>query len=223
MSEDLEDSEQLRSRVVATARAMNASGINVGKSGNVSVRCRRGPRAGFLLTPSGVPYDALEPADIVFVDVAGQPVGRCAPSSEWRFHSAIYGARADVHAVVHTHSTYATALACQGLPIPAFHYMVAAAGGSDIRCADYATFGTQALADNALVALRQRKACLLAHHGVIACGPTLDAALSLAVEVENLARTYATVRTLGEPRLLDAAEMERVLERFRTYGQPRLT
>ena len=218
-----DDGRALREAVIATARAMNESGINVNKSGNVSVRCTRGTRAGFLLTPTGVPYDRLEVDDIVFIADDGRVTGRCEPSSEWRFHAAIYAARPELHAVVHTHSVHATALACQGLGIPAFHYMVAVAGGDDIRCSDYATFGTQALADYALAALQDRKACLLAHHGVIACGASLDAALALAVEVENLARTYVVVRALGEPRLLDRTEMERVLERFRTYGQARRT
>ena len=218
-----DDSRELREAVIATARAMNERGINVNKSGNVSVRCARGTRAGYLLTPTGVPYDRLAADDIVFIDNDGRATGRCEPSSEWRFHAAIHAARPELHAVVHTHSAHATALACQGLGIPAFHYMVAVAGGHDIRCSEYATFGTQELADLALAALRDRKACLLAHHGVIACGASLDAALTLAVEVENLARTYAVVRTLGEPRLLDRAEMERVLERFGTYGQARPT
>jgi L-fuculose-phosphate aldolase len=213
----------LRDAVIATARAMNQSGINVNKSGNVSVRCSRGARTGFLLTPTGIPYDRLEVDDIAFVADDGRSTGRSEPSSEWRFHAAIHAARRELHAVVHTHSTHATALACQGLGIPAFHYMVAVAGGHDIRCAEYATFGTQALADNALAALQDRRACLLAHHGVIACGASLDAALALAVEVENLARTYVVVRALGEPRLLDRAEMARVLDRFRTYGQARPT
>ena len=220
MNQRPEDSTTLRAAVIATARAMNSSGINVNKSGNVSVRCQRGPRTGFLLTPTGVPYERLVADDVVFVDDRGEAVGRCKPSSEWRFHASIYGARNDVEAVVHTHSSHATALACHGLSIPAFHYMVAVAGGTDIRCADYATFGTQALADNALTALEGRRACLLAHHGVIACGASLDAAFALAVEVENLARTYVAARSLGRPPLLPADEMERVLERFRTYGQP---
>lgn len=218
-----DDSTQLREAVIATARLMNASGINVNKSGNVSVRCARGARAGFLLTPTGVPYERLEADDITFVADDGRPIGRCEPSSEWRFHAAIYAARPEFGAIVHTHSPHATALACQGLGIPAFHYMVAVAGGDDIRCADYATFGTQALADNAVAALQDRRACLLAHHGVIACGASLDTAFALAVEVENLARTYVIVRSLGEPRLLDSAEMQRVLERFGTYGQARPT
>ena len=218
-----DDSRELREAVIATARAMNESGINVNKSGNVSARCARGARAGFLLTPTGVPYDRLETDDIAFVGDDGRATGPCEPSSEWRFHAAIHGTRPELRAIVHTHSTHATALACQGLGIPAFHYMVAVAGGDDIRCSDYATFGTQALADHALAALQDRRACLLAHHGVIACGASLDAALALAVEVENLARTYVIVRSLGEPRLLDRAEMERVVERFGTYGQARRT
>jgi L-fuculose-phosphate aldolase len=221
MNERPDDSIALREDVIATARAMNASGINVNKSGNVSVRCCRGPRSGCLLTPTGVPYDRLVPDDIVFVDDRGHATGRCEPSSEWRFHAAIYRDRADLDAVVHTHSCHATALACQGLSIPAFHYMVAVAGGADIRCAEYATFGTPALADSVVAALADRRACLLAHHGVIACGATLESALSLAVEVENLARTYVVVRSLGEPRLLPAEEMGRVVERFQSYGQPR--
>lgn len=221
MSDLRDDSRELRDAVIATARAMNASGINVNKSGNVSVRCRRGARTGFLLTPTGVPYADLEAEDIAFIDTAGSATGRASPSSEWRFHATIYAARAEFDAIVHTHSPNATALACHGMSIPAFHYMVAVAGGADIRCAPYATFGTQALAENALAALENRKACLLAHHGVIACGTSLDAALALAIEVENLARTYVVVRSLGEPRLLDGSEMERVIERFRTYGQPK--
>lgn len=221
MKELPDDGQEQRASVIATARAMNTSGINVNKSGNVSVRCRRGGRTGYLLTPSGVPYDRLDPQDIVFIDDAGTAVGRCEPSSEWRFHSAIYAARPDVDAIVHTHSPHATALACHGLSIPSFHYMVAMAGGADIRCAEYATFGTQALADNAVIALQGRTACLLAHHGVIACGRSLDRAFALAVEVENLARIYISARSLGEPPLLEASEMERVLERFRNYGQHR--
>lgn len=215
-----DDSPELRRAVIATAMAMNAAGINVNKSGNVSVRCARGARAGYLLTPSGIPYDRLAADDLVFVDPSGEVTGTLAPSSEWRFHSTIYAARDDIGAIVHTHSAHATALACQGLGIPAFHYMVAAAGGVDIRCADYATFGTQELADRALAALEGRRACLLAHHGVIACGPGLDQALALAIEVENLARTYVVVRSLGEPRLLGSDEMARVLARFEDYGQP---
>jgi L-fuculose-phosphate aldolase len=214
-----EDSAELRRAVIANAVAMNVAGINVNTSGNVSARCARGPRAGFVITPSGVAYCELAPADLVFVDSAEAMIGARRPSSEWRFHFAIYAARDDVGAIVHTHSPHATALACQQLDIPSFHYMVAVAGGSDIRCAPYATFGTQELADHALAALENRNACLLAHHGVIACGADLARAFALAVEVENLARTYIAVRSLGSPKLLADDEMRRVLERFATYGQ----
>jgi L-fuculose-phosphate aldolase len=222
-----EDSRELREAVIATALAMNAAGINVNKSGNVSARCVRGAVAGLVITPTGLPYARLAPADLAFVPLRADgeseahAQGPRAPSSEWRFHHDIYRARPEFGAIVHTHSAHATALACLGEGIPAFHYMVAAAGGADIRCAPYATFGTQALSDHAVRALESRKACLLAHHGVIACGVELEAALALAVEVENLARTYAAVRRLGTPRLLEAAEMDRVLEKFASYGQPR--
>jgi L-fuculose-phosphate aldolase len=213
-----EDGPELRQAVIDTARAMNAAGINVNKSGNVSARCSRGARRGFVVTPTGVPYRDLDVEDIVFVTAAGDAAGTQAPSSEWRFHRDIYDARPEFGAIVHTHSPNATALACHGRGLPAFHYMVAAAGGSDIRCAPYATFGTQALSDHALRALAGRRACLLANHGVIACGADLAQALALAIEIEHLAGIYFTACTLGEPARLDADEMQRVLERFKTYG-----
>lgn len=216
----VDDSTELRGRVIATARAMNAAGINVNTSGNVSARCARGARYGFVITPSALAYDKLTAEDLVFVDDAQAAIGAHQPSSEWRFHFSIYAARADARAIVHTHSPHATALACQHLDIPSFHYMVAVAGGSDIRCAPYATFGTQELADYALAALENRRACLLAHHGVIACGADVESALALAVEVENLARTYIAVRALGPPKLLTADQMAHVLERFQTYWRP---
>lgn len=218
----LEDSRALRAELIETARAMNAAGINVNKAGNVSVRCRRGARPGFLITPTAVPYADLAVDDLVFVrfDDADR-VGALEPSSEWRFHFDILRTRGEFNAIVHTHSRAATALAVHGRGIPAFHYMVAAAGGNDIRCARYATFGTQQLSDHALEALAGRKACLLAHHGVIACEATLPDALKLAIEVENLAQTYLHACTLGEPPLLSDEEMARVAERFLTYRQPR--
>ena len=204
----------LRERIVATARRMNALGINQGSSGNVSARVE----GGFLVTPSGVPYEELEPADIVHVGRDGHATGHRAPSSEWRFHRDIYARRPEAGAVVHTHSAFATTLACLRRPIPAFHYEVAFAGGTDIRCAPYRTFGTQALSDAALAALEGRRACLLAHHGVIAFGTDLDDALRLADKVEALARLYWQAIQVAEPTVLDEAEMARVLERFRHYG-----
>jgi L-fuculose-phosphate aldolase len=211
------DELSLREEVIATARAMNARNLNRGKSGNVSARTH----AGFLVTPTGVAYESMRAEDIVAMSLDGTAQGARAPSSEWRFHRDIYAARAEVRATVHAHSPFATTLACLGRGIPAFHYMIAVAGGSDIRCAPYATFGTQALSDHALLALEGRKACLLANHGMIAVGPGLAEALALAVEVEALAEQYWRALQIGEPRLLPEAEMAVVLEKFRSYGQPR--
>lgn len=216
-----EDGPDLRAALIATALAMNANGINVNKSGNVSARCVRGARSGFVVTPSGIPYRELGSGDLVFVALDGAAGGTHEPSSEWRIHRDIYVSRPEFAAIVHTHSAQATALSCHGRGLPAFHYMVACAGGADIRCAPYATFGTQALSDAALQALAGRRACLLAHHGVVACGAALDEALALAIEVEHLARTYLAACTLGEPPLLSEAEMQRVLQRFQTYGPRR--
>jgi L-fuculose-phosphate aldolase len=207
------DTRALRLAVVATARKMNALGINRGKSGNVSARVRDG----FLVTPSALPYDRTEPEDVVLIADDGTPRGRRRPSSEWRFHRDIYAARDEVRAIVHTHSPFATTLACLDRGIPAFHYMVAVAGGDDIRCAPYATFGTQALSDRAVAALDGRKACLLSHHGMIALGGSLDAALALAVEVETLAEMYWRGLQVGEPALLPADEMREVRQRFAAY------
>lgn len=210
--------DELRAEMVATARAMNAHGINQGTSGNLSVRAGEG----FLLTPSSVPYDRMDPEDLVAMAFDGtyQPAPGRRPSSEWRFHRDILAARTDVDAVLHCHSIYATTLACHHRTIPAFHYMVGVAGGTTIRCADYATFGTQALSDAALTALRERMACLLGQHGQIALGKSLGSALWLAIEVETLSRLYLQALALGEPPVLDDAEMERVLGQMRrmSYG-----
>jgi L-fuculose-phosphate aldolase len=207
---------ELRHEIIATALAMNARGINRGKSGNVSARVEDG----FLITPSGLAYDSLEAHDVVAMTLEGEARGPRQPSSEWRFHRDIYARRDDVGAIVHAHSPFATTLACVGRGIPAFHYMIAVAGGKDIRCAPYATFGTQDLSDHALRALESRKACLLANHGMIAIGVTLAGALALAVEVEALAEQYWRALQIGEPNLLSDAEMEVVLAKFATYGQP---
>lgn len=206
----------LRQELIDAARAMNALGINQGKAGNLSVRSG----TGVLITPSGIAYDELMPDDIVFMTMDGAAAGSRKPSSEWRMHLDIHRSRPDVQAIVHTHSPFATTLACHSRSIPAFHYMIAVAGGEDIRCAPYATFGTQALSDNALAALADRKACLLAQHGQIALGNSTKAALALAVEVETLARMYWQALQIGEPPLLDASEMQRVIAQFRAgYGQ----
>ncbi|HKF73819.1 MAG TPA: class II aldolase/adducin family protein [Stellaceae bacterium] len=205
----------LRQEIIATACKMNALGINQGKSGNLSHRIPEG----FLVTPTGMDYDALDPADIVPMGFDGAHRGARLPSSEWRFHRDILKARPEANAVIHTHSMFATTLACLGREIPAFHYMVAVAGADSIRCAPYATFGTEALSRHAVRALEGRMACLLANHGMIALGDSLKSALALAVEVETLAAMYWRALQVGEPNILDAAEMARVIEKFRTYGQ----
>jgi L-fuculose-phosphate aldolase len=180
----------------------------------------RRDRSSLFVSPTGMAYDALEPDDVPLVTLDGCWFGRRRPSSEWRFHRDIMAARPEVGAIVHAHSRHATALACTGRGIPAFHYMVAVAGGEDIRCAPYHTFGTQELSDAALTALEGRKACLLAHHGIIALGGDLGAALKLADEVESLAAQYCAALALGNVGQLDAAEMRRVAEKFRTsYGR----
>jgi L-fuculose-phosphate aldolase len=210
------DDHVLQEGVIATCRALARSGLTHGTSGNVSVRR---DAESFFVSPTGMAYDALDLLDIPRVEIKGRWHGRRRPSSEWRFHRDIYRARTDVMAIVHTHSVHAAALACNGSGIPAFHYMVAVAGGDDIRCAPYATFGTQTLSNNAVAALENRKACLLANHGVIATGVDLAAALALAGEVENLAAQYIAALQVGSPHILDAAEMARVIEKFRTYGK----
>ncbi|HEY8208386.1 MAG TPA: class II aldolase/adducin family protein [Myxococcaceae bacterium] len=204
-----------RDELITTARAMNAAGLNVGTSGNLSLRTRRG----FLITPTGMPYDALRPSDIVEVGRDGQASGSRLPSSEWRMHQGVYGGRPEVEAILHCHSPHATALSSLRRGIPAFHYMVAVAGGNDIRCAPYATFGTEELARLAVEALRDRTACLLANHGMLALAGTMEKAFKLAVEVENLARQYTIALSAGEPVILDDREMAVVLEKFKTYGQ----
>lgn len=212
-----ETQADLAEHVLATARAMNASGINRGSAGNVSARCA----GGCVITPTGMAYESCTAADMVQVahDGTVNALSRRKPSSEWRFHRDIYAARPEAGAVVHTHSPFATALACQGQGIPAFHYMVARFGGSEVRCAAYATFGTQELSDAVIAALDSRCACLMAHHGMVVFGRDTEHALALAVELEALCEQYWRVLQLGVPKLLSATEMERVLAKFASYGQ----
>ena len=206
-----------RKGIIATCREMNALGINQGMSGNVSER----HAGGFLITPSGVPYDTMTPDQVVVVDMDGGHEGAWAPSSEWRMHRDIYASRSEARAIVHTHSTYATALSCLRIEVPAFHYMIAVAGGTSLPCADYATFGTEALSESMLRALEGRRACLLANHGMICFGETLDRALWLAVEIETLCRQYVIATQVGQPTILDDDEMRRVLKKFASYGKGR--
>jgi len=203
-----------RLAVLEAAQEMERLGLNRGSSGNVSIRSG----AGFLVTPSGMAPGKMSVDDIVAMDMEGTPSGRRKPSSEWRFHRDIYRARPDCKAVVHAHSPFCVALAVHGRSIPAFHYMVAMAGGVDIRCAPYATYGTQELSDHAVKALDGRLACLLANHGMIAIGRDIDRALALAVEVEDLAAGYWRALQIGQPNLLPDAEMAVVLEKFKSYG-----
>jgi len=207
---------RLRAKIVAAMRAMDARGLNRGSAGNASARTA----AGMLITPTGIPADRLRRADIVAMAEDGTWSGRRAPSSEWHFHAAILAARPEIGAVVHAHPPFATTLATLRRPIPAFHYMIAIAGGDTIRCARYATFGTRALARNAVAALAGRKACLLANHGLIALGRDLDEAETIAIEVEALAEQYWRALQIGRPTILSAAEMRRVVAAFATYGQP---
>ena len=208
----------LAATVLATARAMNASGINRGSAGNVSARCAPGDGS-FLVTPTGMAYAACAADDMVKVGADGKASGRRKPSSEWRFHRDIYAARPEAGAVVHTHSPFATALACQEQGIPAFHYMVARFGGADVRCAGYATFGTQELSDAIIRAMEGRNACLMAHHGMVVFGRDCEQALALAVELETLCEQYWRVLQIGAPKLLSDEEMQRVLVKFAGYGQ----
>jgi L-fuculose-phosphate aldolase len=214
MNQELE----LREEIISTCLEMNRIGINQGTSGNVSARWRKG----MLVTPSGIPYEDIRPEDIIYIDFStNEAQGPHKPSSEWLFHRDILSGRPEAQAVVHTHSSYATAMAIQRMDIPAHHYMVAAAGGRRIVCAEYATFGTQELSNNALAALEKRSACLLANHGVIALGPNLAKALWLANEIEILAKQYSIANQYGNPVILADEEMDKIIEAFKSYGPKR--
>ncbi len=208
------DGERLRRSIVQASRKLHELGLNRGSSGNIGVRHGES----LLLTPSGVTPDEMLPRSIVKVNFAGHTQGAGNPTSEWRIHRDIIQARADVGAVIHTHSSYATALACLGLEVPAFHYMIAVSGGDSIRCAPYALFGTQELSDHCLHALQDRKACLLGNHGMVAVGVDLGAALATAIEVESLCQQYWLASQLGAPRVLSSSQMTAVREKFRSYG-----
>lgn len=210
-----ETDRNLREAMIATCRKMNQNGLNQGTAGNLSVRTGQG----FLITPTSLAYDGMVAEDIVEMGLDGTYVGR-RPSSEWRFHRDILRSRPDIDVVLHCHSVHATSVACHHRTIPAFHYMVGVMGGTTLRCARYATFGTQALSDAAIEALQDRQACLLGQHGQISLGKTLDAALWMAVEVETLSRMYVHALALGEPPVLSDEEMERVIGQMQrmSYG-----
>jgi L-fuculose-phosphate aldolase len=203
--------------LVKSAKACSAGGLMPGTSGNLSMRTERG----LLITPSGVPYSELGTEDLVELELDGRPLRAFAPvpSSEWRLHVQIYEQRPEVQAIVHTHSRYATTLSCLRRPIPAVHYMIAAAGVSQVRCADYATYGTAELGHKALAALAGAKACLLANHGLVALGRSLAEAVKVAFEIENVAALYWHALQAGQPVLLDDAEIGKVVEKLEGYGQ----
>jgi len=217
MTRPAETEGELRRALLATAQRMQSTGLSAAATGNVSVRCGDG----LLITPSGIDYAEMNAADAVLLDLEGQVVDNNArrPSTEWRIHCDIYRARLDFGAIVHSHSAHATAVACQRRAIPPFHYMVTRAGGHEIPCADYATFGTQALSEQVLAALDGYSGCLLANHGQLAAAADLAGALRLAWEIEELARQYCLTLQLGKPVLLEAEELERVADRFSDYGQ----
>jgi L-fuculose-phosphate aldolase len=215
MAEKLIRSTRHRLAIIDAMAKLAQQGLNRGSSGNISLRWEDG----FLITPSGMAPQKLHPEDIVRMELDGSNEGRRKPSSEWRFHRDIYAHRPEIGAVVHSHAPFCVALAVHGKAIPPYHYHVAKAGGADIRCAPYATYGTQELSDLAVAALEGRRACLLANHGMIATGPNLDSALTLAIEVEELAEGYWRALQLGEPLLLSDQEIAVVLEKFSTYGE----
>ncbi len=209
--------QNLRAELVRITKQLDAQGLSHGTSGNFSVRYGEG----FLITPSGFGAEGLSIDDIVFVHLSGQATGRWQPSSEWLFHRDIYHERPEFGAIVHTHSNAATSLACLRRDIPPFHYMLALLGGNSLRCARYATFGTQALSDNALLAMKDRKACLLANHGMIAAGGDLAEAFKYTIEVENLSELYLRALSVGEPVLLTEAEFFDAQRQFAGYGKPK--
>jgi L-fuculose-phosphate aldolase len=205
--------KSLRQAIHQVSNDLVTFGFNKGSAGNCSARL---PNS-FLITPSAIPPALMKASDMVELDWEGQIVSGIKPSSEWRFHKDIYLARPDVNAIIHTHSMFSTTLACMHQEIPAFHYMIAMAGGDSIRCAPYALFGTQALSDYAVAALSERKACLLANHGLIVVGENLTEAYSLLVEVENLAEQYWRILQVQKPNILSQKQMQAVLEKFKHY------
>ncbi len=209
----------LREQAVAAVRRLDAMGMNRGSTGNLSHRFAHAGQPGMLITPTGMGADDLRPADLVWLGEGGAVHGAWQPSSEWHFHRAVYRARPDLNAIVHTHSVHATALACLRRGLPAFHYMVAVAGGDSVPLTPYFTFGSEALSDAVADAMRDRDACLMSNHGLVAAGATLARAMKVAQEIESLCEVYLKALAVGEPALLDAAEMAEVLDKFGSYGR----
>jgi L-fuculose-phosphate aldolase len=217
----MNDDAPLRDSAVQAIRRLDGLGLNRGSTGNLSLRCTRDGRAGMLITPTGMGADDLRPQDMVWVGVDGSVVGDWQPSSEWHFHQAVLARRADVMAVVHTHSVHATALACLQRDLPPFHYMVAVAGAERVPCVPYHVFGSEVLSLAVAQALSDRNACLMAHHGLVAAGATLAHALKIAIEIEALCEAYLKALAVAEPACLSAAQMAEVLHKFGSYGRSR--
>jgi L-fuculose-phosphate aldolase len=209
----------LRDSIIHAVRALDTSGLNRGSTGNLSVRATAGKQPGMLITPTGMGAADMQAQDLVWLGFDGSHAGLWQPSSEWHFHQAIYQARPDVQAVVHTHSVHAAALASLRRPLPAFHYMVAVAGGTDVPLVPYYLFGTEALSQAVAQAMQQRDACLLANHGLVAAGKTLSHAMKVVLEIESLCEVYLKALAVGEPAVLSAAEMAHVLDKFASYGK----
>ena len=215
--------DQLKKEVIKYAQKLNSTNLSPLRSGNVSVRAIENNVEGFYITPSGKKYETLNEEDIVFLKLNEEKnfltwfnSGKN-PSSEWKFHQDIYINKREARAIVHAHSPHATAVSSHGKPIPAFHYMVALAGGEDIKCSDYATFGTRELSQNILRALQNRKACLMSNHGQVAFGQNLSSAFELAEELENICQQYIITLKLGNPKILSKAEMEKILDKVKNY------
>jgi len=209
-----------RNQIIEYSLKLNSTNLSPLRSGNISLRGREDNIEGYLITPSGKKYETLKPEDIVFMrlneEVENTNTGN-KPSSEWRFHRDIYANKKEAHAIVHAHSPHATAVSSHGKPIPPFHYMIALAGGEDIKCAEYATFGTKELSDNVITALENRSACLMSNHGQVAFGKNLDEAFELSQEIENICQQYVIALKIGKPKILSFEEMQRVLNKAKNY------
>ena len=209
-----------RNQIIAYSLKLNSTNLSPLRSGNISLRAKKDDEDGYLITPSGKKYETLKPEDIVFMGLKEEAESNKSthiPSSEWRFHRDIYLDRRDAQAIVHAHSPHATAVSTHGKSIPPFHYMIALAGGEDIKCAEYATFGTKELSNNVIKALKNRSACLMSNHGQVAFGKNLEEAFELAQEVENICHQYTIALKLGKPKILSFEEMKKVLDKAKDY------
>ena len=209
-----------RNQIIEYSLKLNSTNLSPLRSGNISLRGKEEDNEGYLITPSGKKYETLKPEDIVFMNLNDELENNDSinqPSSEWRFHRDIYLNKKDAQAIVHAHSPHATAVSSHGKSIPPFHYMIALAGGEDIKCAEYATFGTEELSKNIMKALENRSACLMSNHGQVAFGKNLDQAFELAQEIENICQQYIIALKIGEPKILSLKEMEKVLDKAKDY------